>query len=310
MDIKQFVLDNVKPETYYKALYPTWNTLNHPNQICEWHEDENPSLAVGLNNGGAKCHACGKTLGNIVHFESQKENISELEASKKIYAQHYRKILDPRTIRVYSSNLQDKHKLWLREDCGLLPETISRFALGIEPSNRRIIIPIKDRFGNFTNIRHYQLPRHRNSGTKVKIYNETGYGYLELFPWQAILHYTSDKPVVMMKAEKDTMLAIQDGFQAFCVTNGELSWSEEWDNLFEGFDIAICLDQDETGRKAAEKKLARLQSPQQQLKILLSRLAVAVKNIKTMPTGESLTKANQASLKNYLKQIRKLRASL
>lgn len=264
MDLKQFVINNVKPEDYYQELFPKWNINNRPNQSCFWHDDKNPSLAVGLNNGGAKCHACGKSLGNIVHFEAEKEDIDERLAAKKIYERHIRKCYPSNQIRKYQADFNGIHTRWVEEDCGINSETVSRFGLGVDLASRRITIPIKDQFGNFTNVRYYALPRHRTAATKVKIFNAEGFGYLELFPWQAIIHYSPDQPLFMMKAEKDTLLAIQDGLQAFCVTNGELAWKEEWDKLFSHFDIGVCLDRDTTGLKAAEKKVAILQQNSKQ----------------------------------------------
>lgn len=258
-DLKQYVINNVNPETYYQSIFPEWNPKNKPNQICPWHDDTRPSLSIALDKGGARCHACEKRLGNIVHFEAEKENINEYDAAKQLYSRFIHKLFPKATFRQYQSTFNGKHSEWIAKDCGLTGKSIERFNLGFDESSRRLTIPIKDRFGSLTNIRYYCLPRHRTDDTQVKIYNAKDHGYLELFPWQEILKYTPSKPIFMMKAEKDTMLAIQDGLQAFCVTNGELAWSGEWDELFKEYEIGICLDKDETGIKATEKKLAILQ---------------------------------------------------
>ena len=259
MDLKEFVITNVNHEQYYQTLYPSWSPNNRHNVSCLWHEDTKPSLSLGLKNGGAKCHACEKAIGNIVHFESEKHNITEREAARNIYAQHVRKIFPKRELASLQKSLGESQLKWIKKDMGLSPQLVKEFALGYDPTSQRITIPIQDQWGNTTNVRYYSLPSRRSPTTKVKIYNADGYGNLELFPWQHIHNYSPSEPLFMMKAEKDTMLAISMGLQAFCVTNGELSWSEGWDELFKDFQIGICLDKDVTGIKATEKKLAILQ---------------------------------------------------
>ena len=269
MDLKEYVINNVNPEQYYKSVFPKWSPSNRANMPCFWHEDKNPSLAVGLKNGGAKCHACEKSIGNIVHFESEKSNLPEKKAALKIYETFVRKIIPKPYLASLQKQLNGTQTKLIKKDMGLSPSYIQNFGLGYDTISKRITIPIQDQWGNTTNLRYYSLPSLRTQDTKVKIYNHTvkdedgsikeSFGYLELFPWSHIKDYTPQEPVFMMKAEKDTMLAISMGLQAFCVTNGELAWSEGWDELFENYEIGICLDKDKTGIAATEKKLAILQ---------------------------------------------------
>jgi hypothetical protein len=62
-----------------------------------------------------------------------------------------------------------------------------------------------------------------------------------------------------MASEKEAMLANQLNLQAVCSTAGEGSWSDEWLELFDGYEVGVLFDPDTGGRKAAEKIVATLQ---------------------------------------------------
>jgi len=193
-----------------------------------------------------------------VHFESQLQTIGERDAASKIYQEFSRKIISVGEVRSCEAALSPM----VRElkSCGINATCAARFKLGWDATSRRITIPIFDRFGHCTNIRYYRLPQHRDASTKVKIYNKDGYGYLEIFPWQEIKKFTPDQPVIWMKAEKDTMLAIQMGYQAFCLTNGEGAWLDELPEIFQDYDIVLCGDNDAAGKTATTKHLNEFKS--------------------------------------------------
>lgn len=261
MDLKSFLIANVKSDEYYQRKFPEWNPRARPNVVCPFHEDRKASFAVSLKGGGAKCHAsgCSLSFGNIIHFEAESTGASERLASRNIYSQFIHKIVAKDRIDRFQTALEGKLGL-LKKDCGLSESTANRFHLGWNANAGRITIPIYSRFGFPTNIRLYQLPSHRTRFTQAKFLNEKGFGYLELFPWPSFSSYTPSKPLFWMKGEKDTMLAIQMGLQAFCLLNGESTWMDEITEVFKDFDIAICGDNDEAGLKGSAKRFALLQN--------------------------------------------------
>lgn len=96
---------------------------------------------------------------------------------------------------------------------------------------------------------------------KLKVINyEKGYGRLDLFPWPNFIRYDIQKPVFVMASEKETMVAIAHGLQAVCGTCGEDAWDEAWNELFLGYDIGVVGQNDAGGQRAAEKKIATLQT--------------------------------------------------
>lgn len=257
MTIKEFVLSNVEPDQYYKSRFPEWDHRARPTVICPFHDDTRPSFSLSLKNGGAKCHSagCGKALGNIVHCEAELFDKPESDAAGILYREFCRQCLTSSEVRGYEKQLDLNRIKQIETDCGLTKETCRRHRLGWDIKSSRMVIPITDRFSNTTNLRYYKLPSHRTSGTKIKIFNKEGYGYLEFFPWNEIKKFKQDRPVIWMKAEKDTMLALQMGFQAFCLTNGEGSWNSDMRDIFSGFNLLICGDNDEAGEAAILKRI-------------------------------------------------------
>jgi hypothetical protein len=162
------------------------------------------------------------------------------------------------------NNLRDNanYRNWLAKDCGITSEGIRIFGLGLDKRSGRIAIPVRDRWGNCVNVRLYKLPRHRTpADEKRKIINwDKGFGKLDLFPWPQFIRYDISKPIFVMASEKETMVAILHGLQAICGTCGEDAWDEEWTQLLLGYKIGVVGQNDAGGRKAAEKKIATLQT--------------------------------------------------
>ena len=262
MELKQFVLDNVLPDTYYQARFSEWNSKSRPNVLCPFHEETKPSCSVGLKSGGARCHSCGCSIGNIVHFESKANNISEELATLQIYAEFIRPIIALEDTDERHNSLLGTSTLLrtIEQDTGISLSTIKKFRLGWDAVARRMSIPIFDRWGNVVNERLYLLPSQRRLAASVpKLINRKGYGTTDLFPWPSFLDYNLSKPIFVMASEKEAMLGIQSGMQCVCATAGEMSWPDEWAELFTGYDVIIVGQNDDAGNKAAEKKLVSLQ---------------------------------------------------
>ena len=262
MELKAYVLSHVLAETYYAARFKGWNPKARTNVLCPWHDDTKPSLSICLANGGAKCHACGKSIGNIVHFESEANQISEGDAGSKIYAEFVRPVIDAGEYaslqKAYSSNA--KINKAVEKECGISGATAKTLSLGWDKFQNRITFPVYDRFGQIVNLRCYKLPSMRRPAEEgMKVINRKGFGGNDLYPWELFKDYSLDQPIFVMPSEKELALGIQFGLQCVCATAGEMAWEEDWSELFTGYDIAIVAQRDKTGRAAAAKKLAILQ---------------------------------------------------
>lgn len=272
IDQKTFVIEKVPSEQYYKSRFPRWNPKTKTNIPCVFHKgDTNPSLSINLRNGGARCFAasCEKSIGNIVHFESQVTKTTEDDAARALYDEFVRPIVPADLWQKFQTELKHdvRQRTFFTRVTGINPQTIDRFNIGYDSFSRRFTFPIRNQFNDVVNIRFYR-PKAARSAKDVKIYSlvtnkgedsEIRFGRNELFPWPMFRTYSTDKPLFFMASEKETILACQLNLQAICTTGGEGSWSEEWLELFEKYDIGIIFDPDKGGRAAAEKIVATLQ---------------------------------------------------
>lgn len=130
---------------------------------------------------------------------------------------------------------------------------------GLRRDGDRIGIPILDASGVEVNVRRY-LPG-APGGHIPKIIN-AGQGKgrgTRLFPISVIGASQRNETILIVGGEIDALSAIDAGLTAVCGTNGEGSVARPEDlELLGGRDIAIVLDADRAGRKAAEKWRAQL----------------------------------------------------
>lgn len=257
MILKEFVLLNVKPDDYYAKRFPRWNPRVRGNIRCPFHSDNSPSLAISLRGGGAHCHAstCGKSIGNIVHFESQLKEETEIIVVRKLYREFIRKTVSPKLIAEYKDNLcqNQNYLLKIKKEMGLTLLSVKSNNLGLCLKSNRITIPIYDGFNQCVNIRFYKLPSERTSNDKAKIYNLDGYGGLDLFPYPKMETLEPTTPLFFMASEKEALLAIQEGLRAFTTTTGEGSWNPDWNHLIQDRDIFLVFDRDAGGEAASIK---------------------------------------------------------
>lgn len=270
--LKNYIIANVSAETYYNKRFPQWNARQRPNQICPWHDDNKPSLSLGLNGGGARCHACNKRLGNIVHFEAEKLELAEDEAAVRLYSEFVRPTVPEDLFARMQKYLARDRKIRqvLETECGITDEGIEMFALGWDVASRRLAIPIFDKWGQLVNLRLYRPPSFRSKGDEAfKVLNlvldkggkdEKRFGANDLFSWPHFSEFTLDEPVFIMASEKEMILAMQEGLQAVCATAGENAWREEWNEWLMGYDVCVVAQRDDVGRSAAAKKLANVQT--------------------------------------------------
>lgn len=262
MTIKQFVIAQLQPETYYQARFPEWNPRLKNNILCPFHPDKNkPSMALGLRNGGARCHSssCNASIANVVHFESKLEKITEKQAARRLYREFVRKTLKIKVISKYRSNLQAEPDLEaaLKRETGISRDMQREFAIGFDLMSQRFVFPVQDQFGNYVNIRLYTLPSDRRSST-IKMLNLAGYGRSDLYPAQRVKDFVPTKPIYLMASEKEALLAIAGGLQGCCVTAGEGSWDDNWNEFIRPFDLVVVYDRDKAGRDAVDKITERL----------------------------------------------------
>lgn len=260
MDLKQFLLSEIDPDKYYVSRFKDWSYRAKNNVTCPFHDDAHPSLSVGLKEGAAKCWAasCGRTFGNVIHFEAALSGTTEDAAALALYQEFVRPIIPADELATLQNNLREdaRYMAILRDTCGITGESIRNFGLGLDRRTKRLAIPVYDRWNNLVNIRLYKpakLRTPKDENAKVLNYAK-GYGALDLLAWSLLLHYDTDKPLFVMPSEKEWMVAVEHGLQAICGTCGEGAWLEEWSELLGGFDVCVVAQNDEGGKKGAQKR--------------------------------------------------------
>lgn len=261
MTLKDFVLKKVPSEQYYAKRFPQWGRIRVNVQCC-FHKDSSPSLSLNLHGGGARCHAasCAKSIGNIVHFESERTGIPESISARKIYAEFIRPVIATKVVLGFRESLADNTEflLKIKRELGLSYASVRKFGIGLDLKSKRLTFPIYDQFNQCVNIRYYRLPSMRGAnGTSPKIYNhQQGYGRVDLFPLNHIASFGATVPLYFMASEREAMLALQNGLAAFSSTTGEGSWNHDYDDLVRGRLVCLVFD-DDAGGKAAEQRISR-----------------------------------------------------
>jgi hypothetical protein len=117
-----------------------------------------------------------------------------------------------------------------------------------------ITIPIKDIEGNFA---FFKLRQDPNQGNE-KITFPKGIE-AQIYDWET-LQKNTDK-IFICEGELDRLLLMSKGIPAITGTHGAGTFKQEWcENIEKGKKIYVCFDNDEAGKKGAEKALKMLAS--------------------------------------------------
>lgn len=154
---------------------------------------------------------------------------------------------DKATVRQWSEALlQNKTRMEVMVSRrGLTKDTVSKFMLGY--ANDRYTIPVYDFDGEIVNVRRYN-PTARMS--KDKMVNITGHGQARLFLVDIL---AKSEVIIITEGEMDAIIGRQHGLPTMSHTAGASVWKSEWSPLFEGKEVYVCYDVDDTGNAGADK---------------------------------------------------------
>lgn len=240
MVFRTFLLNNIKPEIYYKDLFDV-NEL--PTQIvCPFHKDSNPSLSI-KENGSAYCFGCKKNISNILEFHKEKFNYSWSKTLYDLYKRFISPLVPTKTYIKYFQALEPKTKpyKWLLRR-GINPSGIKKYFLGYNENLNRITLPIFNRWGYCINLRQFRIVK---DGSPKVISFAKGFGKPALFPFISL----NNKEVIIFEGEMDTLLGLSFGLSCITSTGGCSSWKEDFSKNFKNKEVYICLDNDEAGLK-------------------------------------------------------------
>ena len=242
---------------------------NYVMGLCPLHDDHNPSFAYNKKTGRWKCFAScggGSAIDFIMNTSGKPFKQTLLELGDKVgvprpslpsKSQKRRPFISGKLVEQWCKNLwakEDRLK-WLKEERGLLEETIKKYKIGWEPKHERYTIPIPDEHGNIVNVRLY------NSKAKKKVLNYTDkkhkygspprlYGIDELVKYEG-------KQVILVEGETDRLLAMQHGFMTVTGTHGCGTFRPDWLPYFKNKDVVTIYDCDEEGQKVIIKIISK-----------------------------------------------------
>lgn len=224
---------------------------------CPVHEDKTPSVALNTERNvwichAAQCKAKGDIVSLLAHFAGCKRQTMIIDLGRR-YDIEEAKTINPKVV-------EDSHKaIWeagpLKQELhkrGLDDNDIRIARLGYRSG--RITIPVYLN-GQVVNIRRY-LP---GAPGPEKMKNTPGYGKPRLYQHDQLGKYDD---IWICGGELKALVAAKylnpENIGAVAVTAGEGAWEDEWNELFRGKRIFICMDIDEGGRVAARRLASRL----------------------------------------------------
>ncbi len=201
---------------------------------------EEAHLYFSTETGQYDCKKCGekgnlstlaKHFGDTAEARTRKTNVFTAELVEKCH-----KALPP-SIREYL------HKR------GLTDALIDEYKIGYGQFYRKpwITIPIKDVYGNYVFFKLRQDPAFGNE----KITYPKGVE-AQLYDWE--IAEKANKIIVICEGELDRLLLLAKGVPAITSTHGAMTFKEEWvKKILNGSKVYICFDNDEAGKKGAER---------------------------------------------------------
>jgi hypothetical protein len=128
---------------------------------------------------------------------------------------------------------------------GIGEATLAAFSIGYSIEHRAYTIPVWSADEKLLNVRMY-----RPGAARTKIWNWEGMDPSAIYPEKVL---KENDRILICEGEWDALIAIDRGFPAVTGTTGAVQWMSKWNRKFEGKDVLICYDRDETGDIASAK---------------------------------------------------------
>ena len=203
---------------------------------CPFHDDRNPSFSFS-SEGLYHCHACGKK-GNAVNFAKHFEEDPTPFYDKTLINNGTTTVIN-KTVTP-KADLTDKAKEYAEN----LGENYDKefYAQRVGHHKGRLVFPYFDKDGNVDGLKFHK-PNFRTEGNMKKRW------YLE---WR-IEYYPRDEFLIIAEGEKDALTLLHKKYYAVSSSGGCRSIPPILKVFKEFKGIIICYDNDEAGRKGAEK---------------------------------------------------------
>jgi hypothetical protein len=275
---KEEVIDALKYGDGFKRYYSQNLTLlsksnGQASARCPFHDDQNPSLSINLNDGQYNCFGCGQS-GDIFSFRMKQEKIT-FDECLKMFAGELNLTPDKKedSIRIsiddvkkWNANLLSGKakaaKEFLNIKRGITDSSISKYYIGYDNIKDAITIPVINN-GKLSSVKFFSYDyitgkKKITTSGKADLF---GTGYLSIL--KAV-----DADIYITEGELDAIVLSQFGLFSVSGSAGALTWKEEWSKYFKGANVILCYDSDSAGREGAEKSAAELMEAANSIKII------------------------------------------
>ena len=220
---------------------------------CPFHEEGKNENTCSVNTEKQifNCFSCKKS-GDIftllAGIGQTTRSVVIIDLEKRCILQSQDKTIEARVVEKHHQAIWNAKPI-LKElyNRGINDESIRKYRLGFDKS--RVTIPVKNKDGNFVNIR-----KHAFGASHKKVLNSRGRGEVRLYPLDQLEH---DSIVVCggeLKAILVAQLLNEFSIGAITATAGEGNWNATFNKLLEHKQkVWILLDIDEAGVKASQK---------------------------------------------------------
>ena len=254
--IKKFLLENVDAGDIYNDLVGYTNNTNNQNVSCPFTErhkkgtDKVESFSVDTKKGGCFCHSCGYKASSFIGLYEDLNAVKYKTACKEIYNDYVQELVKDTHYKKPHKDLLNNpfllNKIFTKR--GIDKATIKKFKLGW--FDDRLFIPIFNEFDLCVNIRKHDVFKRHDKKTKCISYKK-GFGKSRVWPVSNLKH----KTIYLCEGELDTLLAMQNGLPAVCITgSGANTWNKDFNVSFKGKTVILLPDNDEAGINGALRR--------------------------------------------------------
>jgi len=207
-------------------------------------------LYFDAQTGQYDCKKCG-AKGNIITLaEHLGDSIDDIALNPRKSTKNIRKYpkFDLSLVEACHQAIPDHIRQYLNAR-GITDALVSDFKLGWGEFYGKwwITIPIQDIDGNFV---FFKLRQNPNEGNE-KITYPKGIE-AQIYGWETLK--TATDKIVICEGEFDRLISLSKGIPAITSTHGAMTFKQEWvEKVQKSPKIYICFDNDEAGKKGAER---------------------------------------------------------
>ena len=271
LEIDKF-LGKINYSSFYQKNIPNFKPNGTQTScFCPFHEDKHKSFSVNLETGLWNCFSgCGG--GNAIQFVQKRYDLDFKSAVEKIASEEgidnpcqkssngsSEKSQTKKVSYLTTEQIETIHRALIQNESilkqfqdkyGLSLETIKKYRIGYKQG--KYAIPIEISPGKWQIKLH---KGHQTKGAKAAIYPPN------------VIKDDMDY-IIITEGEFKAYLLLQLGFMAVTNTAGALTWKQEWNSSFRGFNVVVAYDNDEAGKKGSKKVAGSLKGTSKSVKII------------------------------------------